>query len=232
MQELKLPHDHGDAHDIQYLHSELEKIDRFAAAAEMFRQIADPTRIRIFWLLCHREECVINISALLGMSSPAVSHHLRALKDCGLVTSRREGKEVYYTLADTRLCHMLHPAVEQIMDMTCPPSSTLSHEQLARTVHQYLLDHLAERITLEDIARQFHVNSTTVKQAFRQVYGDSVAAHILGHRMEAAERMLRAGDRSVAQIARAVGFQSQSRFADAFKKTYGVLPTQYRRQER
>lgn len=232
MNEPGLPHNHGELQNVQYLQEELQKIDRFSAAAELFSQLADTTRIRIFWLLCHREECVINISALLGMSSPAVSHHLRALRDCGLVSSRRCGKEVYYTLADTRLCHMLHPVVEQIMDMTCPQEFGVeSHGQLARNVHQYLVDHLAERVTLEDLARQFHVNGTTLKQAFREVYGDGIASHMMQHRMEAAAALLRTSEKSVAEIAQAVGFQSQSRFSDAFKKAYGVLPTQYRREK-
>ena len=55
--------------------------------------LSDPSRLRIFWLLCHCEECVMNISALVDMSSPAVSHHLRNLKASGLIVSRREGKE-------------------------------------------------------------------------------------------------------------------------------------------
>ena len=49
--------------------------------ADAMRQLGDPSRLRIFWLLCHCEECVINIAAATEMSSPAVSHHLRLLKN-------------------------------------------------------------------------------------------------------------------------------------------------------
>ena len=48
---------------------------------QVFKHRSDPTRVRIFWLLSHREECVINIAAILNMSSPAVSHHLRSLTE-------------------------------------------------------------------------------------------------------------------------------------------------------
>ena len=65
------------------------------------KQLGDPSRLRIFWLLCHCEECVLNIAAIVNMSSPAVSHHLRLLKSSGLIVSRREGKEMYYRTADT-----------------------------------------------------------------------------------------------------------------------------------
>ena len=90
--------------------------------AEVFKQLGDTTRIRIFWLLCHREECVLNISAMLHMSSPAVSHHLRPLKNSGLIVCRREGKEVYYRAADTPQGHLLHHMIEQVMEITCPES--------------------------------------------------------------------------------------------------------------
>ena len=88
--------------------------------ADLFQQLSDPTRIRIFWLLCHYEECVINISAILEMSSPAVSHHLRPLKNSGLIVSRRDGKEVYYRAADTEECRLLHKMIEEVMEIKCP----------------------------------------------------------------------------------------------------------------
>ena len=87
---------------------------------EIFKQLGDTTRIRIFWLLCHCEECVINIAAILDMSSPAVSHHLRPLRSSGLIVSRREGKEVYYQAADTSRSRLLHQMIEQVMEIACP----------------------------------------------------------------------------------------------------------------
>ena len=95
-------------------------LESVETVAEIFQQLSDPTRIRIFWLLCHYEECVINISAILDMSSPAVSHHLRPLKNSGLIVSRREGKEVYYRAADTKECRLLHKMIEEVMEIKCP----------------------------------------------------------------------------------------------------------------
>jgi len=54
------------------------------------------------------------------MSSPAVSHHLRQLKNAGLIVSRREGKEVYYKAADTEQSRLLHIMIEQVLKITCP----------------------------------------------------------------------------------------------------------------
>lgn len=118
--EKSLPHRHNHTHTAENLSPQLERTGDFQTVAEVFKQLSDSTRVRIFWLLCHCEECVINISALVDMSSPAVSHHLRQLKEQGLVVSRREGKEVYYKAADTEESRLLHRTIEKIMEMTCP----------------------------------------------------------------------------------------------------------------
>lgn len=230
--ELKLPHDHGEGYDISAIIKVLSEGERFSSAAELFKQLCDPTRLRIFWLLCHREECVCNLSALLGMSSPAVSHHLRALRDSGLVDTRRDGKEVYYKVADSRLCMLLHPTLEQVLELTCPESGEgESTAAIIRRVHDYLLGHLAERITIDELSRKFHINPTTLKEGFKREYGNSIAAHINGHRMEAAAELLQKSADSINDIARAVGYESQSRFSAAFCKFFGLLPTEYRKQK-
>ncbi len=120
MDEMKLPHQHGEGEDNALLQEQLDRVDYFQIVAEVFRQLGDTTRIRIFWLLCHCEECVLNISAMMKMSSPAVSHHLRPLKNSGLIVSRREGKEVYYRAADTEQSRLLHQMIERVMEITCP----------------------------------------------------------------------------------------------------------------
>ncbi len=120
MDKMKLPHHHDGGAGNALLQAQLDRVDYFQIVAEVFRQLGDTTRIRIFWLLCHCEECVLNISAMMKMSSPAVSHHLRPLKNSGLVVSRREGKEVYYRAADTEQSRLLHQMIEQVMEITCP----------------------------------------------------------------------------------------------------------------
>lgn len=115
-----LPHEHDASHDFTKLETALFQINRFEIVANIFKQLSDTTRLRIFWLLCHTEQCVINISALLDMSSPAVSHHLRVLRSCNLVVSRREGKEVYYKAADNSQAQLLHKIIEQVMAIACP----------------------------------------------------------------------------------------------------------------
>ena len=118
MEHYTLPHRHNQS--MSQLMSHLPNIEEFQTTADIFKQLSDPTRIRIFWILCHCEECVINISSMMDMSSPAVSHHLRQLKSYGLITSRRDGKEVYYKAADTNQAQLLHHMIEQVIKITCP----------------------------------------------------------------------------------------------------------------
>lgn len=120
MDNINLPHQHGEGKEIELIQKQLDNIEHFQTVADVFKQLDDATRIRIFWLLCHVEECVINISAMLHISSPAVSHHLRPLKNSGLIVCRREGKEVYYRAGDTEQSRLLHKMIEQVMEITCP----------------------------------------------------------------------------------------------------------------
>ena len=64
-----LPHDHGG--DVEHVVEHMPKTESFQIVSDIFKLMDDNSRIRIFWLLCHCEECVINISALVDMSSPA-----------------------------------------------------------------------------------------------------------------------------------------------------------------
>ena len=277
-----LPHQHGEGPQTARIQAQLEKTAHFQTIADIFKQLGDPTRVRIFWLLCHCEECVVNISAMLGMSSPAVSHHLRPLRDSGLVTSRREGKEVYYRAADTAQSRLLHRMMEQVMEIACPealpeepsapctacsaqgqePSApctacsaqagasyrpqtqppcagrvqppALAPDQLAvvHAVHDQLLRNMEQRVTIEALSKQHHINPTTLKTAFKAVYGTSIAAHIRQHRLEQAAGLLRQTDMSVADIARAVGYDSQSRLTAAFKSYFHAVPMEYRKSAR
>lgn len=233
MSDFRLPHDHGDQSAALRMCEELKNTAHFAAASDLFRQLSDPTRVRIFWLLSHQEECVINIAAMLDMTSPAVSHHLRSLTESKLLTSRRVGKEVYYRASDTVQMRLLHEVVEQVMQIACPEKVTdlqASQEEIIRRVHAYLVEHLAQRITIDELARIFLMNTTTLKREFKRVYGMSIAAHMKQHRMEQAAILLKGGQTDIASVARAVGYESQSRFTAAFKEAYACLPTEFRQR--
>ena len=118
MSDIILPHDHGQSIEHQFEH--MPRTEDFQIVADIFKQLCDSSRIRIFWILCHCEECVINLSSMVQMSSPAVSHHLRQLKSSGLIVSRREGKEVYYKAAANEQAQLLHAMIEKLVEISCP----------------------------------------------------------------------------------------------------------------
>ncbi len=118
-----IPHSHESGLDAVLKKMPVE--GSFASAAEVFSQLSDPSRLRILWVICHCEECVTNIAAAVGMSHPAVSHHLRILKDNGTVKSRRIGKEVHYSLANTEEARLLHKMIDDIFLMNCPETGIL-----------------------------------------------------------------------------------------------------------
>ena len=84
--------------------------------AELFKVFGDSTRSRIICALEISEMCVCDIAALLNMTSSAISHQLRVLKQASIVKSRREGKVVYYSLADEHIRHIFDIAFEHITE--------------------------------------------------------------------------------------------------------------------
>ncbi len=113
-----IPHDHGQP--TQGVLERMPSPDAFADAAATFQQIGDGSRLRILWLLCHCEECVCDIAAAVGMSPAAVAHHLKTLRLHGLLRSRREGKEIHYTLADNEKARLLHRLIDDYFQLECP----------------------------------------------------------------------------------------------------------------
>lgn len=86
--------------------------DRFEGVARMFQVLADPTRAKLLFALSREELCVCDLAAIVHRSRPAVSHQLRLLRDLKLVQHRRQGKIVYYRLADEHVRHLVEEGLE------------------------------------------------------------------------------------------------------------------------
>ena len=82
--------------------------------AELFKIFGDSTRIKILYALLERELCVCDIAKLMDVTQSAVSHQLRVLKSSKLVKFRRDGKTVYYSLADEHVIRILSQGMEHI----------------------------------------------------------------------------------------------------------------------
>lgn len=84
--------------------------------AELFKIFGDSTRIKILYILFESEMCVCDIADILGMTVSAISHQLRILKNAKLVKNRREGKSLYYSLADDHISLILGQGMEHIIE--------------------------------------------------------------------------------------------------------------------
>lgn len=223
-------HDHGNQEKIKLIERELKDGLKFEKISKIFGALSDPTRLKVFRLLCKMEECVVNISEIINMSSPAVAHHLKVLKDAGLIRSRRDGKEVYYRASLDNNCKLLSIALEDAMNIeTADKNVPLNIKGDIKVVHEYLVENLKERITVEDLSKKFFISPTTLKNDFKKFYGSGIASHVKEHRLIKAKLLLESTDKGVGEIAGEVGYESQSKFCQAFKKRYGILPKELKK---
>lgn len=88
--------------------------DELYDLAEIFKVFGDSTRIKILYVLFEAEMCVCDIAQLLNMTQSAISHQLRILKQSRLVKSRRDGKAVFYSLADGHVRSIINQGLEHI----------------------------------------------------------------------------------------------------------------------
>jgi DNA-binding transcriptional ArsR family regulator len=95
----------------------LKSTQHFAYLAETFQALGDSTRVQIVWCLSKGEMCVTDLSNLLQMSQPAVSHHLRTLRNLKLVKTRRSGKEMCYSLDDEHIDRLLIEGMSHVEDL-------------------------------------------------------------------------------------------------------------------
>ncbi|MBR6668859.1 MAG: helix-turn-helix transcriptional regulator [Clostridia bacterium] len=101
---------------VEKVQQNLPDIDDLLRLAELFKIFGDGTRVRILYVLLEAEVCVCDLATLLGMSQSAVSHQLRVLKDARLIKARREGKTVFYSLADDHVATLLRQGMEHICE--------------------------------------------------------------------------------------------------------------------
>ena len=88
--------------------------DELYDLAELFKIFGDSTRIRILYVLFESEVCVCDLAEMLHMNQSAISHQLKILKQAKLVTGRREGKSVIYSLADEHVRTIIDQGREHI----------------------------------------------------------------------------------------------------------------------
>lgn len=110
----------------EYMHAHKETVDKVNSdmpdeellydLAELYKVFGDSTRIRILYVLFEAEMCVCDIAQVLSMTTSAISHQLKVLKQAHLVKYRREGKTVFYSLSDDHVRSILDQGLEHISE--------------------------------------------------------------------------------------------------------------------
>lgn len=102
---------------LSHVRQQMPDEDTLYNLTELFHIFGDSTRMRILYALFASEMCVCDIAALLGITQSAISHQLRLLKSMRLVKSRREGKTVFYSLADDHVKTIINQGLEHVCEI-------------------------------------------------------------------------------------------------------------------
>ncbi len=94
----------------------VDKITGLDEAAELFKVLGNDSRLALVWLLSREPLTVGALADRAGLSQPLVSQHLRTLRQAGLVSSEREGKEIRYALADQHVAHVVLDAIAHVQE--------------------------------------------------------------------------------------------------------------------
>ena len=105
---------HVDEMTLRTIDEKIPPQEELQDLAEFFKVFGDGTRLKILYVLLSAEMCVYDIAAVLGMSQSAISHQLRVLKQMDLVKNRREGKTIFYSLADAHIVTILSQGLDHI----------------------------------------------------------------------------------------------------------------------
>ena len=103
---------------------------------------------------------------------------------------------------------------------------------LIKDIHTQLTEHLDHRYTIEELSKQYLINTSSLKALFKGVYGLPIATYMKEYRIRKSMELLRQTDFTIAEIASRVGYGTQGKFTKAFKETAKVLPSEYRKYYR
>jgi AraC-like DNA-binding protein len=103
--------------------------------------------------------------------------------------------------------------------------------QATKRIHEYLIQHLEERLSLEELAEEEHINLSLFHKIFAQIYGDTPYAYLKKYKMNLAAQMLQENNRKISDIALELGYSNPSKFAKAFYSVYGKLPKDFRKDQ-
>lgn len=104
--------------------------------------------------------------------------------------------------------------------------------EIVKEVHKYLISDLQKRPTIEELSKEFLINTATLKSTFKGIYGQPIGSYMKEYRVKQAAELLRQTRMTVGEVANWVGYENQSKFAAAFGDVMGLSPIQYRKNSK
>ena len=117
-------------------------------------------------------------------------------------------------------------------EISAPAQVQSRQAALMQEIHHQLTEHLDRRYTIEELSRQYLINTSSLKEIFKGVYGMPIATYMKEFRIRKAMELLQQTDDSIAEIAAKVGYETQGKFAKAFKEFTNLTPSSYRKKYR
>lgn len=102
--------------------------------------------------------------------------------------------------------------------------------EIIKEIHKRLVSNLQERPTIEELSKEYLINTATLKDTFKGIYGQPIGAYMKEYRIRQAAVLLRQTQATIAEIANQVGYENQSKFATAFRDVLKIAPAEYRKQ--
>jgi AraC-like DNA-binding protein len=104
--------------------------------------------------------------------------------------------------------------------------------RLVKEVQKFITSDICRHFTIKELAERFQISPTAMKKNFKSVYGTSIYAYLRIYRLQTAQKLLMNSDCGIAEIAHKIGYENPNKFASAFKREYGVTPTEFRKSVR
>jgi AraC-like DNA-binding protein len=102
--------------------------------------------------------------------------------------------------------------------------------EIVKEIHKKLISNLQERFTIEELSKEYLLNTATLKATFKGIYGQPIGTYMKEYRMKQAAVLLRQTKSTIAEIANQVGYENQSKFSTAFRDILKITPAEYRKQ--
>lgn len=102
--------------------------------------------------------------------------------------------------------------------------------EIIKKIHKRLTSNLQERPTIEELSKEYLINTTTLKDTFKGIFGQPIGTYMKEYRIKQAAVLLRQTQATIAEVSSKVGYENQSKFATAFRDALKISPTEYRKQ--